>query len=470
MSVSPESTLVIVLGASRFPNLPEHMSNPAFRTSAAEFRRYLLDEHGFGLVDENLLDLFDSPAGPFEQDDKIVHFLKRRVKELQASKGPARDLIVYYVGHGGFFLPHDQYFLALACTKAGAEAISGYPIHALAVTLKEHTPQLRHYLILDCCFSAAAYQAFMGSGPMEVARKKTEEELPAKGTALLCAASPRDPAKAPLGQNLTMFSGVLLEVLWKGASDLPERLSLAEVGRCAEELVRKRFIGVAVRPEVHSPDQQKGDVAKIPLFPNNSLAAKVRPSPGKGQPPLNAREPPRPPEPKAVSHQNWTSTSERNVFLALGVGAPFVLIGALVISVPPGSNVFGFSILAFGLIWWFAALMVQLKIYDDEHFRKKRIKSEPYQKAFRAAAASGEIESMREKIIEGIDIDCSDDMGETALMKAVENGQSAAVKLLLMHGASRDTMNQFGQTAAMIAELKGYRDIIKLLNPGGPMG
>jgi hypothetical protein len=283
MQPTPETTLVIVLGASQFPNLPAHMSNPAFRKSAEEFRRYLLDRDGFGLSYRNLLDLFDNPAGPLALDDLVVQFLQRRMKELQGARTPATDLIVYYVGHGGFFPPHDQYFLALAATRAGNEAISGYPIHALAATLREHTAWLRRYLILDCCFSAAAYQAFQGSGPMEVAWRKTEQVLPARGTALLCAASLQDPAKAPAGQDHTMFSGALLEVLRKGSPDLPERLSLAQLGECATELIQKRFADKAVRPEIHSPDQKKGDPAKAPLFPNHGLARKL---------PEEARPPP----------------------------------------------------------------------------------------------------------------------------------------------------------------------------------
>jgi hypothetical protein len=247
------------------------MSNPAFGNSAGALREYVLSEAGFGLPKENLLDLFDSPAGPSAQDDEIARFLTGRMTELKQSRSPPTDLILYYVGHGGFFPPHDQYFLALGCTKEGNESISGYPIHSLAVTLREAASWLRRYLILDCCFSAAAYQAFQSSGPMEVARIKTEEHLPTKGTALLCASSPRDPAKAPRDQDYTMFSGVLLDILRKGCPDLPERMSLAQVGKSAELLIRKRFADMAVRPEVHSPDQKKGDVGEIALFPNHGL-------------------------------------------------------------------------------------------------------------------------------------------------------------------------------------------------------
>jgi hypothetical protein len=326
MKSSPDSTLVILLGASDFPKLPEHMSNPAFRKSAAAFRLYLREPDGFGIPDKNVLDLFGSLEGPSAQDDEIVHFLKRRMKEMQRSRIPATDLITYYVGHGGFFPPHDQYFLALACTKAGNESISGYPIHSLAATLKEQTPWLRRYLILDCCFSGAAYQAFQSCGPMEVAWKKTEEVLPSRGTALLCASSHQDPAKAPPGHDYTMFSGALLDVLRQGSPDLPERMSLAQVGEHAMELLRQRFADLAVRPEVHSPDQKKGDLAKFPLFPNRGMMS---------VPPRRER-PPR----KVIVEPPPRRTPRRRIPRAVWVLGTFLLAAALLITVGYFTGIF----------------------------------------------------------------------------------------------------------------------------------
>jgi WD40 repeat protein len=82
-----------------------------------------------------------------------------------------------------------------------------------------------------------------------------------------------------------MFSGVLLGILRDGSRDLPERLSLAQVGELARQLIRERFDDEAVRPEVHSPDQSKGNLAEFPLFPNRSLHLVIPPPP----PPANQR-------------------------------------------------------------------------------------------------------------------------------------------------------------------------------------
>ena len=269
MPIAPESTLVVILGASEFPET-RLAANVAFEKSARDFERYLLAPDGFNLPDKNRLSLFDESASPLDQEKRIAGFLKQRIGEMAEARAPATDLILYYVGHGGFYNPGDEYFLALRATVDGSERISGYPIHELANTLKERAAFLRRYVILDCCFAAAAYESFQ-SGPLEVARQKTRAQLPAKGTALLCASGPREPSKAPKDQVYTMFSGVMLEVLREGDRDLPEWLSLYDVGTRTEDLIRERFSELAVRPHVLSPDQMDGELATIPLFPNMAL-------------------------------------------------------------------------------------------------------------------------------------------------------------------------------------------------------
>jgi len=148
--------------------------------------------------------------------------------------------------------------------------LSSYPIKSLALTLREHARHLRRYLILDSCFAAAAYEAFM-SPPLEVACQKTLEEFPRRGTALLCASGPRDPARILPTQQSTVFSDALLYVLRQGSPEEPEKLSLAQLGGLIRDQIKERNLTDAVRPEVHSPDQKEGDVATLPLFPNLAI-------------------------------------------------------------------------------------------------------------------------------------------------------------------------------------------------------
>src|SRR5437763_16502445 len=97
-AVSAHRTVAIVLGASAWPFSPALGEATAFANSSHAFRDYLLAPAGFAIPAKNVLDLFDSPKPPNDLMRAVSEFLTSRLREpLQP-----RDLIVYYVGHGGF--------------------------------------------------------------------------------------------------------------------------------------------------------------------------------------------------------------------------------------------------------------------------------------------------------------------------------------------------------------------------------
>jgi hypothetical protein len=270
---SPETTLAIILGASEFPKQPNLVSTQAFLNSAKAFREYLLNSSGLGITAENVLDLFDSDDSAPDMDEKVGNFLEERQQNLSEQNQKARDLLVYYVGHGGFSSPGDEYFLAIRKTHIRNEGPSSYGIKALANTLRENATHLRRYLILDSCFAAAAYSSFQ-SAPLEIAKRQTLLELPPKGTALLCAAGPKDPAKTLPTQLLTMFSEAFLEALRVGDPQITGKLSFRDVSEITRSLIKTKFPNKAIRPEMLSPDQRQGDLATTPFFPNATQSAK----------------------------------------------------------------------------------------------------------------------------------------------------------------------------------------------------
>jgi tetratricopeptide (TPR) repeat protein len=276
--VEPPRTniIAVILGASCWPNCPNLISSPAFLNSALRFREYLIDPDGLALAVENTLWVFDDRGAADEIDGVIGNFLGKKVEEA-----PARttDILIYYTGHAGFTENDNKFFLAIQATRAGFTGSSGYRMANLARTLNAYGARVRRFLILDCCYAAAA---FGDLAPQSDIFKAMHAEavalLPESGTALLCAASSDAWAKAPRTHSYTMFSGALLEVLEKGAAGSPERLSLAAVGDLVEKHIRTTYRDLAVRPEVHSPDQRKGDIAKVPLFPNRALLRSDPPS------------------------------------------------------------------------------------------------------------------------------------------------------------------------------------------------
>lgn len=96
--------LSVILGASRFDGLPSVKSeevSAAFLQSKADFATYA--NH----ISAQVLDKFDSSDLPNPLCLEIVKFLK--------SADSVTDLIVYYVGHGGFMsddMESQEYFLA----------------------------------------------------------------------------------------------------------------------------------------------------------------------------------------------------------------------------------------------------------------------------------------------------------------------------------------------------------------------
>src|SRR5262245_39831116 len=128
--IDPGTTLGIILGASEFPYAPNLDASPAFANSAADFTRYLLSvENGFGIPASNVLNLFDSDNPPSIQDRDISKFLNSR-------KSNARDIILFYVGHGGFVGAATDYYLALRSTDNTSPGISAFRIVDLARRLK----------------------------------------------------------------------------------------------------------------------------------------------------------------------------------------------------------------------------------------------------------------------------------------------------------------------------------------------
>jgi fructose-1,6-bisphosphatase/inositol monophosphatase family enzyme len=270
--LNPQKLLVIILGASEWPNDNSLIGAESFLNSAVDFKKYLLDPSGYGLPPENLLDLFDAEVSPDRMFRDIAVFIEN-AQNFYSQNDSLRstDLLIYYVGHGIFVGPKHNYALAIRSTQEVERQTSSLPFDALASVLRSRTKNLRKYLILDCCFAAKAHQSFQG-GPLSVAVEQIRGEFPKSGTALLCSSGPREPSKAPAGLPHTMFSDELLAVLVNGHEHGPPAFSLEILADIIRNRLYRRFTDDAVRPEVHCPDQRTGDVAIVPIFPNPAVS------------------------------------------------------------------------------------------------------------------------------------------------------------------------------------------------------
>jgi hypothetical protein len=272
---SAQTTLLILLGASAWPLSPEFHSSEAFANAARRVKAYFLNPRPFGLPAENLLDLFDSDKSTDELDVAIGQFLEHRIAALKKMSNPVRDLLLYFIGHGGFAGRDSDFYLAIRRTRTQSPRASSIDMISLAETLTESARHMRRIIILDCCFAAAAYSAFQ-AGPDQVALEKTVYAFkvnqkavgfPTKGTTLLCSSSQKSPSLLLPDGSSTMFTKALVDTLVQGTTVQRDRLSLRDVKDGTADYLSE--IRNAPRPVVLSPDQSEGDVADIPFFPNS---------------------------------------------------------------------------------------------------------------------------------------------------------------------------------------------------------
>ena len=265
----PHRTLVVMLGGSEYPLNPE-FDNPRFKKSADDLRAYFLDPDRFGLPKANLLDLFDSRDAINLLNDKIEAFLKKAGGRPDDAK--PRDVIVSFIGHGFHDKQQKRYYLATPSYKPGTPEYS-LPFFMLQRTVKEEMRFARKYYLLDACYSASAAGEMMAMAEEPVVRRvlkeiqeQAKEDLPRRGTAVLCAAAKDEEALAPKADQHTMFTGALLAVL-DGADMDGEVLTLHQLYGLVSHQIRKKFGDEGKLPELHVPDMKDGDVGDLALFP-----------------------------------------------------------------------------------------------------------------------------------------------------------------------------------------------------------
>lgn len=257
--------LALILGASEFPELlPGQPPSEAFRNSAAEIEQYFKSQTT-GLAAYHVESLFDADLSVIELGNKIEAILR--------DNSDATDLILYYVGHGGF-LNGREYYLALRSTQRTLDHLTGLRMSSLSAIINRSFADRRLFILLDCCFAGTAVNEWQSISSLGTfIEKHTLQTLPPHGTALLVASSKDDPAITPHGRPYTMFFECLRDVLHQGIKDIGPTMSLDDVGERLRFVVNSRFGDYGSIPEIHSPSQRVGDIAKWPLFRNPAYAA-----------------------------------------------------------------------------------------------------------------------------------------------------------------------------------------------------
>ena len=90
---------------------------------------------------------------------------------------------------------------------------------------------------------------------------------------------------------------------------------------------------------------------------------------------------------------------------------------------------------------------------------------------WRTAAIDGDSAAIEPLLDAGVDIDCRDRYGQTALMLASLQGRTVVVALLVRRGADLNVTAKYNLSALMLAVINGHSDVAKqLVDAGADLG
>ncbi|OOC03536.1 caspase family protein, partial [Amycolatopsis azurea] len=208
---APDRSYAVLVGASRYhdadlPNLPAVSNNVTTLASA-------LTNPDYGGFAADHCAIVSNPAN--------VRAMYRRLR--QSANLATDTLLVYFAGHGLLGPVKQDLYLALPDTDIGELEVSALPFDIVRQIFLNSKAKNR-ILILDCCFSGRAVHDVMATktdavlGQAEIAGTYTLASVPGNALSL-----------APAGEQFTVFTGVLLDLLNEGIPAGPELLSLGTV-------------------------------------------------------------------------------------------------------------------------------------------------------------------------------------------------------------------------------------------------
>lgn len=130
----------------------------------------------------------------------------------QAASEATDTLVVYFAGHGMRSLDGFLY-LALGHSERNRKLYKSVAFNYLRTAVLESAAP-RKVVILDCCYSGAALEGYMG-GPDEFA-----DQAAIEGTYVMTASAATQAAMAPVGAHFTAFTGELVKAITDGVPDV----------------------------------------------------------------------------------------------------------------------------------------------------------------------------------------------------------------------------------------------------------
>jgi hypothetical protein len=236
---NPGGTRVVLIGADEYKHFP---NLPAVRNNLAKLVELFTSPNVGGLPAGHCMTI-RNPAD--------VRTLLHAVH--QAASKATDTLVVYFAGHG-MPSPDGSLHLALGNSERGRKLYESVAFSYLrAEVLESMAP--RKVVILDCCYSGAAMEGYMGA-PNELA-----DQTAIEGTYVMTATSATQSAVAPVGAFFTAFTGELVKAISDGVPEAGDPLDMNALYRHVRRQLASQNMPI--------PEQRAGNQGHtIALFRN----------------------------------------------------------------------------------------------------------------------------------------------------------------------------------------------------------
>jgi Caspase domain len=222
VSIKPDKSRVVLLGASKFPRDPEHMLPlPQVRANIKELVRLLADPKTIGMPSTQITILLDKT-----NIQNVYEALAKACHET------VDTLLVYYAGHGLVGKIAPELYLATAGTTEAQCEFNALSFQHMRLAIA-NSPAAKKILILDCCFSGRALN-FMGPGEALL-----QSNLDLQGTFVIASAPANKPAIAPQGAKFTAFTAELIRTLSNGIDNDRKVITLEELYQSVRMAIQK---------------------------------------------------------------------------------------------------------------------------------------------------------------------------------------------------------------------------------------
>ncbi|MFJ9932234.1 caspase domain-containing protein [Streptomyces virginiae] len=203
----PDGTRVVLIGVDEYQHFPPL---PAVRNNLTELAKLFRSPLGGSLPARHCTTVLNPTDISSALDP--VH---------RAASEASNTLVVYFAGHGTR-LPDGSLRLAVRNSERGRKQYASVAFNDLRAEVLDSTA-VNKVVILDCCYSGAALEGFMGSTD-EVA-----DETIIEGTYVMTASAATQAAMAPPDAPLTAFTGELVQAINNGIGEVPDPLDMSSL-------------------------------------------------------------------------------------------------------------------------------------------------------------------------------------------------------------------------------------------------